>query len=120
MKSATCPGQQGIFSMYKTVLAAKIHGIHVLETRLYYDGSCGIPFWIMDKVGLHNHEQVHIYNENNGERIITYAIPTDEDRAGVTLLGPAARKGMAGDKLIIAVYRNVELDIDIEPAVWKP
>ncbi len=102
---------------YKTILAAKLHGIQVSRAELHYEGSCGIPQHLMCELGIDQYEQIHIYNLNNGKRFITYAISIG-DADGVHLLGAAARCGQVGDQVIIAVYRNISVDASIEPKIW--
>ena len=104
----------------KTVLHAKIHGMPIVRTDLNYDGSCGIPGTVLKSAGISEHEQVHIYNQNNGTRIITYAIENSiSEEYGIHLLGPAARCGQVGDPVIIVAYRQIPVDSFIAPRIWK-
>ena len=89
------------------LLKAKLHLFPVTETLLNYEGSCGIDPDYMDEVGLHEFEQIHIFNQNNGERFITYAISADVGSKAITLNGAAARKAQVGDKLIIVAFHLV-------------
>lgn len=89
--------------MLITILKGKIHRATVTAANLDYVGSCSIDEKLMDEAHIRENEQIHIYNVNNGERFITYAIPSDIPGT-IALNGSAARKGMVGDKIIIAAY----------------
>ena len=57
-----------------TVLKSKIAYATVTQTDLYYVGSITIDEEIMERAQLRAHEQVHVVNLNNGERLETYVI----------------------------------------------
>jgi len=52
-------------------------------------------------------EQVHIWNINNGERFITYAIKGERGSGMISVNGSAARRASVGDLLIIASFAQV-------------
>ena len=57
-------------------------------------------------------EQVHIWNINNGERFITYAIKGERGSGMISVNGSAARRASNGDLLIIAAFAQVaEADV---------
>jgi hypothetical protein len=60
--------------MFRTLLKSKIHRVAVTQCELHYEGSCAIDEDLLDAANLVANEQVHIWNINNGERFITYAI----------------------------------------------
>ena len=60
--------------MLVTVLKSKIHCARVTEANLNYMGSITIDEDLMDAANMFEGEQVHIVNNNNGERFITYII----------------------------------------------
>lgn len=86
------------------MLKCKIHRATVTEANLSYEGSLTIDQDLMDEVGLLPFERVHIYNINNGERFETYAITGPRGSGVICLNGAAARKGLAGDLIIIVSY----------------
>lgn len=86
-------------------------------TELYYTGSICIDRNLLDAAGILDNEQVHVVNVNNGERLITYAIPGKRGSGTVELNGPAARLGMTGDKVIIISYAQMS---DAEARAHKP
>jgi Aspartate 1-decarboxylase len=49
-------------------------------------------------------EKVQVVNNNNGERLETYAIPGPRGSGEITLNGAAARKVAIGDILIVITY----------------
>ena len=58
----------------------------------------------MDAAGLLENEQVHIVNNNNGERLITYVIRGERGSGIICLNGAAARRAQVGDIVIIISY----------------
>ncbi|MBQ0922288.1 aspartate 1-decarboxylase, partial [Hydrogenophaga aromaticivorans] len=63
-------------------------------------------------------EQVHIWNVNNGERFITYAIKSPRGSGIISLNGSAARRASVGDLVIIAAFGMVHED-KLDEAVPK-
>jgi aspartate 1-decarboxylase len=86
------------------MLRSKIHRATITEANLGYDGSITIDGNLMEAAGILAYEQVMISNLNNGERFETYVIPGREGSGEVCLNGPTARKGLAGDKIVIFCY----------------
>ena len=64
----------------------------------------------MDEVGILTNQQVHVVNINNGERLITYAIPGERGSGVVCLNGAAAHKASVGDKVIIIAYATMDYE----------
>lgn len=87
-----------------TVLKAKLHQARVTHAELDYDGSCAIDGVLLDKAGMHEYEQIHIYNISNGERFTTYAIRAETDSRIISVNGAAAHKASPGDMIIICTY----------------
>lgn len=96
--------------MFLTMLKSKIHRATVTGCDLDYVGSIAIDEDLLDASGILPHEQVDIYNINNGERLTTYAIRAPRGSREFALNGAAARKAMKGDKIIIAAYVQVPQD----------
>ena len=90
--------------MLKQMLNAKIHRATVTRADLNYEGSLTIDRDLMDAVGILSFEKIKIYNITNGERFDTYAIEGPRGSGVIGLNGAAARKGMAGDLIIIVTY----------------
>ncbi len=103
--------------MQRVMLKTKIHRATVTHSELDYEGSCAIDGRLLDAAGIHEYEQIQIYNINNGERFTTYAIRAEEDSAMISVNGAAAHKASPGDLVIICAY--VGLD-EKELAGYKP
>ncbi|OIN58394.1 aspartate 1-decarboxylase [Arsenicibacter rosenii] len=90
--------------MFLNVLKSKIHRVKVTQAELNYVGSITIDEDLMDAAGLLENEQVHIVNNNNGERLITYVIKGERGSGIICLNGAAARRAQVGDIVIIIAY----------------
>ena len=93
--------------MERFMLKSKIHRATLTGTDLDYERSITIDENLLEKADILPGEQVHVLNINNGERFITYAIAAPRGSGTVLLNGPAARRGTAGDKVIIISYCQV-------------
>ncbi len=93
--------------MHVTVLKAKLHQARVTHSELEYDGSCAIDGYLLDKAGIHEYEQIDIYNINNGERFTTYAIRAQDHSRIISVNGAAAHKASTGDRVIICSYGTI-------------
>ena len=96
--------------MFRTLLKSKIHRAAVTHCELHYEGSCAIDEDLLDASGIAENEQVHIWNVDNGERLVTYAIRGERGSGMVSLNGSAARRAAVGDLIIIASFAQVHED----------
>jgi aspartate 1-decarboxylase len=103
--------------MLRTILKSKIHRVAVTHCELHYEGSCAIDEDLLEAANIAENEQVHIWNINNGERFITYAIKGERGSGMVSVNGSAARRACNGDPLIIAAFAQVH---DDHVAVHQP
>ena len=71
----------------------------------------------MDAANLIEGEKVTVLNINNGERLETYVIKDERGSGKITLNGPAARKVIVGDVIIIMSYAMMDF---IEAKTFKP
>ncbi len=90
--------------MLRIILKSKIHGAHVTQTNLYYEGSITIDKKLMKAADIIVGEKVEVLNLNNGGRLETYAIKGKAGSGVVCLNGPAARGACVGDEIIIVSY----------------
>lgn len=90
--------------MFVNVLKSKLHRVRVTQAELNYVGSITIDEDLMDAAGLLENEQVHVVNNNNGERLITYVIKGARGSGIICLNGAAARRAQVGDIVIIISY----------------
>ena len=89
------------------MLKAKIHRATLTGVEPDYEGSITLDRALLDRAGILPGEQVHVLNLTNGERLITYAISAPRGSGTVMLNGPAARKGLAGDIVVILAYAQM-------------
>lgn len=103
--------------MQLTLLKAKLHQARVTHSELEYEGSCAIDADLLHEAGIHEYEQIHIYNLNNGERFTTYAIRAQAGSRIISINGAAAHKAEPGDRVIICAYAELAQH---EVANFKP
>ena len=103
--------------MLVEVLRAKIHRVSITEANLDYKGSISIDEDLLDASGIIMGEKVQIVNVNNGERLETYVIKGPRGSGEVCLNGPAARKAVVGDVVIIIAYGQLTLE---EATTFEP
>jgi aspartate 1-decarboxylase len=90
--------------MQRTLLSAKLHNCTLTGANLDYVGSISIDQHLLEAAGILTYEQVQVVNINNGERLVTYAIPAPAHSGTIELNGAAARLGAKGDRVIIMTY----------------
>jgi aspartate 1-decarboxylase len=91
----------------KTFISGKIQGITVTDKSIHYNGSVTVDLALLEKSGIEPYEQVWVANLNNGERFVTYTLPSTI-KGIFTLNGGCARLGEVGDKCILLAYRMEE------------
>ena len=96
--------------MFRSLLKSKIHRVAVTQCELHYEGSCAIDENLLEAANIAENEQIHIWNINNGERFITYAIRGERGTGMISVNGSAARRASAGDLIIIAAFAQVHED----------
>jgi aspartate 1-decarboxylase len=103
--------------MHLQMLKAKLHRVTVTRSELHYEGSCAIDGDLLDTSGIREYEQIHIYNVNNGNRFVTYAIRADEGSGVISVNGAAAHLANPGDLVIICAYAQLD---EAELAQFEP
>ncbi len=103
--------------MRLTMLKCKLHSARVTHSELDYDGSCAIDGKLLDLANILEFEQIQIYNVTNGERFTTYAIRAEEGSGIISVNGAAAHKARVGDKVIIAIYADMD---EAQAKLYKP
>jgi aspartate 1-decarboxylase len=96
--------------MFRTLLKSKIHRVKVTQCELHYEGSCAIDEDLLDAANIVENEQIHIWNIDNGERFVTYAIKGERGSGMISVNGSAARRASVGDLVIIASFAQVHED----------
>lgn len=100
------------------VLKSKIHRAVITEANLNYVGSITIDEDLMEAANLIENEKVQVVNVNNGERLETYVIIGKRGSGIICLNGPAARKGMVGDIVVIISYALMDFEKAKEFKPW--
>ncbi len=90
--------------MLLTILKSKLHRVRVTEANINYVGSITIDEDLMDAASLLENEKVQVVNINNGERLETYVIKGPRGSGIICLNGPAARKALVDDLVIVISY----------------
>jgi aspartate 1-decarboxylase len=103
--------------MHLNFLKAKIHRATVTHAELHYEGSCAIDGLLLDASGIREYEQIHIYNVDNGQRFVTYAIRAEEGTGIISINGAAAHRASPGHLIIICAFAGLS---DAEAAAFKP
>ena len=101
--------------MRRTMMKSKIHRATVTGAEVGYVGSITLDPELMCLADLHEYEQVHVLDIDNGARFETYAMrggPGD-----VIVNGAAARLVQPGDKVIVITYAQYE---EAELASYAP
>jgi len=89
----------------------------ITEANLNYVGSITIDEDLIEAANIIENEKVQVVNVNNGERLETYVIRGKRGSGICCLNGPAARKGMVGDIVVIISYASMDFD---EAKKFKP
>lgn len=103
--------------MFIEVLKSKIHKVTVTDANLHYVGSIAIDEDLMDASNIIENEKVQVLNMNNGERIETYVIKGRRGSGEICMNGPAARKVVVGDVVLIMSFASMDFQ---EARSFKP
>ena len=90
--------------MLRTLMTGKLHRVTTRAAEEDYIGSCAIDQSLMDAAGILPHEQIHLWNVNNGERVVTYAIEAPRGSDNISVNSLAAHRAHVGDILILAAF----------------
>ena len=88
------------------VLKSKIHRATVTDTSLDYEGSISIDSKLMNQAKIVPYEKVHVLDVTNGNRLETYAIPS-EKKGDICINGAAAHLVQPNDLVIIVSYAQI-------------
>jgi aspartate 1-decarboxylase len=104
------------------VVKSKIHRVTVTDANLNYIGSITIDEDLMDAANLIAGEKVQVINIQNGERFETYVIKGKRGSGEICLNGPAARKVIVGDIILIVSYASMDFEEakSFEPRIIFP
>jgi aspartate 1-decarboxylase len=99
--------------MQRQMLKSKIHRATITGCDVDYIGSITIDADLMRQADLLPNEQVHVWDVENGARLVTYAIEGPAGSGQMQLNGAAARLVSVGDRIIVASYGSYS-DEDLE------
>ena len=94
--------------MQRQMLKSKIHRATVTDCDVDYIGSITVDTELMASADLITNEQVHVWDVENGARLVTYALEGEPGSGQVQLNGAAARVVAPGDKVIVVSYGAYE------------
>ena len=103
--------------MQRILLKSKIHRATVTDAQLHYEGSVTIDTDLMRAADIVEHEQVQIYDVDNGNRLTTYAISGPSGSGTICINGAAAHLVSPGHLIIICSYAQFE---EIEIGTHRP
>ena len=92
------------------VLKSKIHRVKVTEANLDYVGSITIDEDLLVAANMIENEKADVLNVNNGERFETYIIKGKKGSGEICLNGPAARRALVGDIVIVVSYASMDFE----------
>ena len=92
--------------MFLTMMKGKLHRAAVTQCDLHYEGSCSIDMDLLEQAGILPHEQIDIWNVNNGARITTYAIEAPRGSKAIGVNGAAARYFQVGDRVASTFWQR--------------
>ena len=97
--------------MQRQMLKSKIHRATVTDCDPDYIGSITIDAELMRAADLLPNEQVHVWDIENGARLVTYVIQGEPGQ--IQINGAAARLVNPVDKVIIVAYASYD-EADLE------
>ena len=103
--------------MQLEIFKSKIHRAVITEANLNYVGSITIDEDLMEAANIVENEKVQVVNINNVERLETYVIKGKRGSGVCCLNGPAARKAVVGDIVVIIAYATMDFE---EAKTFKP
>ncbi|MFM1913635.1 MAG: hypothetical protein RIR51_1478 [Bacteroidota bacterium] len=92
------------------VLKSKVHLLKVTDANIDYVGSLTLDEDLMDAANMIENEKITVLNVNNGERLETYLIKGERGSGVACLNGPAARKAVVGDTIIVISYASMDFE----------
>lgn len=99
--------------MLRTFCKSKLHGATVTDANVQYTGSLTLDADLMKAADLLPYEQVHVFDVDNGSRLVTYCIEGPAGSGTVCVNGAAARLVSPGDRIIVVAFAQLapeELD----------
>ncbi len=102
------PRGAGRFSDAVDAPKARIHRATVTRAEQHYEGSVAVDGRLPDLAGIREYEQVHVWNVDNGQRFVTYAIRAEEGSGTASVNGAAALRVQPRHKVIVAAWAQLD------------
>jgi len=99
--------------VHRQMLKSKIHRATVTDCDVDYVGSITIDTELMERADLLPHEQVHVWDIDNGSRFVTYVIEGERGSGTMQVNGAAAHLTAPGHKIIVASFAAYD-EADLE------
>jgi aspartate 1-decarboxylase len=103
--------------MLLQILKCKLHRAELTACELNYQGSLSIDRDLLDLAGILPYEKILVVNQNNAQRLETYAIEAPRGSCEFCLNGAAARLGQPGDLVTIMAFASMTAE---EAAGYSP
>ena len=94
--------------MQRTLFKSRIHRASLTHCALSFEGSCAIDEDLLDDSNICENEQEHVWNINNDEPFVTFAIRTERGSGIISVNGSAARRASVSDLVIIAAFSQLD------------
>lgn len=94
--------------MQRQMLKSKLHRATVTSRDPDYVGSITLDPELMRQADVLAHEQVHVWDIDNGARFVTYAIEGEPGSGDLQVNGAAALLVNEGDKVIVASFGSYD------------
>jgi aspartate 1-decarboxylase len=88
----------------RRMFLSKIHRARVTQADLDYEGSVTIDADLLDAAGMLEHEEVHIWDITNGNRLATYTLAGPRGSGVICINGAAAHLVDPDDLVILATF----------------
>jgi aspartate 1-decarboxylase len=93
--------------MQRFMFKSKIHRATVTEANLNYEGSVTIDQDLLDAADIFVGEEVHVWDIDNGARLVTYTLSGPRGSGCICINGAAAHLVNPGDKVILATFAQM-------------
>lgn len=94
--------------MQRQMLKSKIHRATVTGCDPDYVGSVTVDRDLLEGADILPNELVHVWDIDNGARMVSYAIEGESGSGTIQVNGAAALLANVGDKVIVASYANYD------------
>lgn len=102
--------------MLSAILKAEITGATVTDANLDYIGSITIDSLILKASGIYLNEQVHVWNNTNGARLVTYALEGEPGSGVICINGAGAHLFSIGNNVSVAAFSAIKSNGQDRPA----